>query len=319
MSTPSTVFTQVVSTTFRNHPGKITDNVSAHNALLAYLKQRGHIETYSGGYEIARSIDYSENVTYQRYSGYDELNVASSDVITAVTYPHRQAAVHVSASGEELRINSGTEKMTSLIKAKIKNAERTAANNMSVDLYSDGSLAKQIGGLAHIISNDGNGTVGGINAASWTFWKNQFVEASSNPDKSNIRGFMNSLYLKLVRGTDKPNLIVMTHDLYSIYEASLQELQRYTDEKSAGAGFPTLKYKGVPVVFDSNTNFGTTAEIAYFLNLDYLMLLSHEAANWTQLDDKVPTRQDAVVIPIIWMGNLVCTNRALQGKLIDAA
>ena len=29
--------------------------------------------------------------------------------------------------------------------------------------------------------------------------------------------------------------------------------------------------------------------------------------------------QDAVVIPLLWMGNLVCSNRSLQGILIDEA
>jgi hypothetical protein len=29
--------------------------------------------------------------------------------------------------------------------------------------------------------------------------------------------------------------------------------------------------------------------------------------------------QDAVVIPLYWMGNMVCTNRSLQGKLIDVS
>lgn len=319
MATPSTVFTELVATTYRNHPARMTDNVSKNNALLRFLKDRGHIETYGGGNEITRTIDYSENSTFQRYSGYDLLNVGASDVITAVTYPPRQAAVHVTASGAELRANAGSERMINLVKARVKNAERTAANNMSIDLYSDGSLANQIGGLAHIISNDGTGTVGGINAGSWTFWKNQYVEASSNPDATNIRTFMNELFLKLVRGSDSPNLIVMTHDLFSLYEASLQAQQRYTDEKSASAGFQTLRYKGVPVVFDTNANFTTSAEVAYFLNLDFLMLVAHEAANWTHLQDKVPVNQDAVVVPIIWQGNLVCTNRALQGKLIDAA
>ena len=37
-----------------------------------------------------------------------------------------------------------------------------------------------------------------------------------------------------------------------------------------------------------------------------------------QEDEKKPTNQDAIVIPIYWMGQLVCSNRALQGKIVDA-
>jgi hypothetical protein len=47
--------------------------------------------------------------------------------------------------------------------------------------------------------------------------------------------------------------------------------------------------------------------------------MQHKEAQWTPDDEKTPVNQDAVVVPIYWMGNLVCTNRALQGRLIDAA
>jgi hypothetical protein len=38
---------------------------------------------------------------------------------------------------------------------------RTAANNMSIDLFSSGALTNQMGGLGAIITSDGTGTVGG--------------------------------------------------------------------------------------------------------------------------------------------------------------
>jgi hypothetical protein len=44
-----------------------------------------------------------------------------------------------------------------------------------------------------------------------------------------------------------------------------------------------------------------------------------DQAAWTTLDEKMSINQDAVVIPIIWQGQLVCSNRSLQGILIDAA
>jgi hypothetical protein len=36
------------------------------------------------------------------------------------------------------------------------------------------------------------------------------------------------------------------------------------------------------------------------------------------MDDKVSTNQDGVVIPILFMGNVICSNRSRQGILIDA-
>ena len=321
MASPNSTFTEMVTTTLRNHAKTLTDNVSLNNALLRLLRDKGKIETRSGGYEIVVPLEYAENSTFSRYSGYDSQNISASDVMSAAKYDWCQAAIHVTASGRELRMNNGPEQMINLVKSRIKNAINTASNNMSVDLYSDGALTNQIGGLANIIQNDGSGTVGGIVSGTYTFWKNQYTEmAGTNTwSKSTIKGEMNKLWLKTVRGTDKADLIVASHDIYSAYEESLQDNQRYTDAKTASAGFESLKYKSANIIFDNNSNFGTTAEKAYFCNTDYLYLVQHPEAQWTQDDDKKPTNQDAVVIPMYWMGALVCSNRALQGVLIDAA
>jgi hypothetical protein len=324
MASPNTTFTELVTTTLRNHPTEVADNVSQHNALYRYLKDKNQIELLDGGYEIVRPLDWQNNATYQRFSGFDTLNVQSSNVLTAAKYDWVQAAVHVTASGDELRKNSGKEQLINLMKSRVKNAMRTAANNMSIDLFSSGALTNQMGGLAAIITSDGSGTVGGINSATYTFWANQYREVTGSNawTKSTIKGDMNALYLSCVRGADAPNLIISTNDFYAAYWESLQDLARYNDPNSkttATAGYPTVKYVNADVVFDSNSNFTATGEKMYMLNLDYLQLCVHRAANWTQMDEKMSVNQDAVVIPIIFQGQLVCSNRARQGLLLDAS
>ena len=327
MATPSSVFTELVTSTDRTWGSKVTDNVSNHNALLNIMKRKGKIKTVSGGYEIVEPIDYAENQTYQRYSGYEGLNTAASDVLTSVKFPYQQIALHVTASGRELRMNSGKQQMINLVKSRKENAMRTAANNFSVDIYSDGSLTNQINGLANLIQTNGQGTVGGINSTTWTFWRNQFKEMTgtnlaASPSAANavsMKADMNALWLATTRGADNPDLIVMTHDFYSLYELGEQQLQRYADSDLAKAGFTTIKYKSAYVIFDDNTNFATTGERAYFLNTDYLYLVQHREAQWTMDAEKTPVNQDAVVIPMYWMGNLVTTQRSLQGILFDAA
>lgn len=307
MPSPNATFTEMVSTTMRKHYRKVVDNVTKHNGLLTTLKERGNIKTdASGGYEIAVPLSYAENATYQRYSGYDTLNVGASDVLSAAKYDWSQVALHVTASGRELKMNNSEERMINLVKARIDVAMATAANNMSVDLYSTGALANQIGGLGHIIQSDGNGTVGGINAATYTFWKNKVQEIAGGDvaqdgaavgtalTSANLRAGMNSLWLALNRGQDKPDLIVSSHDMYSLYETGLQDQQRYADAKLGALGFESLKYKTASIIFDDNTTFGTNAEMMYYLNTKYLFLMEHPDARWTEDDEKVPVNQDAV-------------------------
>ncbi|MER8464172.1 phage major capsid protein [Mesorhizobium sp. M1396] len=327
MAGPSTTFTEMVSTTLRNSANEVADNVSKNNAFLNRLKKKNKIRNLDGGTEIQVQLEYAENNTYQRYAGLDTLNTNGSDVVTSAKFDWAQVALHVVSSGKELRQNSGKFAMINLVKTKKGNALKTAANNFSVDLYSDGSLSNQIGGLANILQTNGQGTVGGIDSATWTFWRNKFLEATGTnlaaaPSAANAASFkadMNKLWLSLTRGADKPDIITFSHDFYSLYELGEQQLQRYQDAELAQSGFISLKYKTADVIFDDNTNFTTTAEKGYFLNTDYVYVDQHKEAQWTQDDEKKPVNQDAVVIPFYWMGNLVTSNRSLQGVLFDAA
>ncbi len=318
MASPNSTFTEMVTTTLRHRKKKLADNVSNHNALYHFLNQKGHVEEISGGRSIVCELDYAENSTYQRYSGYEQLNIQASDVLSAAEYEWKQAAVNVTASGLEIRKNSGKEAMVKLVEARMKNAERTFANNLSSDLYSDGtgSGGKQVGGITSLLSTAGTGTVGGIVSGTYTFWKNQF-EDTSTASAANIQGFMNSLWLSCTRGTDQPDIIVSDVNYYKFYWSSLQSNQRFTDDVSAGAGFNSLRYAGKCQVIHDTSDSGITANRMYFLNTDYLKLHVHKDANLEVMDEKVSVNQDAVVIPIIWQGNLTTSNRARQGVLFE--
>ena len=52
------------------------------------------------------------------------------------------------------------------------------------------------------------------------------------------------------------------------------------------------------------------------VNTNYLELVVHRDADLEVMDEMRPINQDGVVIPILWMGNLVCSNRKLQGVII---
>jgi len=70
MASPNSTFTELVSTTFRNHRAEIMDNVSNNNALLRWLTDNGRVRTEDGGLSIVTPLDYADNGTYQRYSGF---------------------------------------------------------------------------------------------------------------------------------------------------------------------------------------------------------------------------------------------------------
>ena len=319
MASPNSTFTELVSTTFRKHRKEVADNLSNRNALLKRIMKKGNYTRDDGGLSIVTPLDYAENSTYQRYSDWDTLNIQASDVISAAEYEWRQIAINVVASGRELRINSGESKIINLAKSRMKNAMRTFNNNFSNDLYSLGTATNQIDGLQKIVADAGAGTVGGINSSTYTFWKNQIFDASDESVTISASTIENSamlpLWLDLDRGPDdQPDLIVADNNYYQFFEASQVSIKRYMDASSADGGLVTLKYKGADVMFDGNS--GIPANRMYFLNTQYIGLCVHKDADLEIVDEQRPINQDGVVIPILWMGNMTCSNRNQQGVIL---
>jgi hypothetical protein len=315
MASPN--LSEIVTTTLRNRSGETADNVSKGNALLAKLKEKGAWKAATGR-SIVQELDYAENGTFMYYSGSEQLNIASSDVISAAEFDWKQAAVAVTWNGLEIDVqNTGSEQVIDLLAARIKNAQRTMKNNITNGLYSDGTGTggKQIGGLQHIVADDPTtGTVGGINRANFSFWRNQVFDASSDGSATSattIQANMNEAWLECVRGNDKPDLIITGSTYYNYFLTSLQAIQRITDPSMGKLGFQNVMFLTAPVVYEDNT--GIPDQRMYFLNTDYLHFRYAPKRLFKPLEAVKSINQDASVQFITFAGNLTCSNCSLQG------
>ena len=333
MASPN--LSEIITTTLRNRTGKLADSVTKNVALFNRMKKRGTIKPVSGGRTILQELEYAENATYQRYSGYEVLDISPSDVFTAAEFDWKQGSVAVTISGLEGSVqNTGAEAIINLLSARIRNAEKTMVNNIWGDMYSSGtaSSGKQIGGLQLLVADDPTtGTVGGINRATWTFWRNQKFQTTSDGGSAlstaNVQRYMNSIYSQLVRGTDKPDLILSAQAFYNTYLNSLQAIQRITTTDEGLAGFETLKYMGADVVLDGFTagSAGGAAGVAsgcpashmYFLNTNYIHWRPHTDRNMVPLETVQSINQDATVKLIVFAGNMTLSNAFLQGVMFS--
>lgn len=326
LQNPSSTLTEIVTTTLRNRTGKLADNITKNNALLFRLRKRGNVKTVSGGRTIVQELEYAENGTFKRYSGYEALNISPSDVFTGAEFNYAQAAVAVSISGLEQLQNTGEEAIIDLLESRIKNAEKTLVNNIALDCYSDGTAdgGRQIGGLALLVSNTPTtGVVGGIDASTTvgTFWRNLkfsgVTDGGTATTSANIQSYMNRLYVQLVRQTDKPDLIVADNNYFRLYLESLQAIQRITSNEMGEAGFDSLKYMNSDVVLDGGFGGGAPASTMYFLNTDYIYFRPHVDRNFAPIgDDRYAVNQDAMVKLVGFAGNMTVSNRRLQGVFL---
>lgn len=318
MASPN--LSEIITTTLRNRSGELADNVSKGNALLMRLKEKGGWKPATGR-TIVQELDYAENGTFMYYSGNEVLNIAASDVISAAEFDWKQAACAVQASGLEVDVqNTGKEALLDLLESRIKNAQRTMKNNVCNGCYSNGTGTggKQIGGMALLVADaPSTGTVGGINRANFSFWRNQVYDSSSDggtaATATNIQTYMNRLYLRCSRGGDVPDLITADSLYYALFWASLQANQRFTDPKLAAAGFQTVKFANADVVYEDNS--GHPASQMYFLNSNYIFLRYAPKRLFKPLDRVNSLNQDAFVQLITFAGNMTTSNASLQGTL----
>lgn len=314
--------TDIVATTIEKRSKKIQDNVTKNNALLTYIKDKGNVQTVSGGTVIYEELSFAENGNAGWYSGYDLLPVAAQDVISAAQYDFKQAAVPVTISGLDQLRNSGPEQMIDLMEGRLNVAESTMANLMASAIYSDGTGAggKQLVGLdAMVPVTPSSGTYGGIDRSAWSFWRPKSTTMGATVTSATVQGVMNTMWASLVRGVDRPNLIVMDNFWWGVYMASLQPLQRFNSPGTANLGFPTIKFMDCDVVLDGGIGGFMTLKTCFFLNTKFVKFRPHSKRNMVPLSPnrRYSVNQDAEVQILAFAGNMTCSGSQYQGRLIS--
>lgn len=306
---------QLVTTTINNYHKQFADNVSNSNAITALLRMGDRIRVIDGGKAISCPLTYAEE-TFAWYTGTELLSRAVKETISEADYEPANGVSSVTLSGPDLAKNKGRERTLNLLEGKMDNAEATMKNNITKAVYGDGTVAKSFAGLKAFITDDGLGTVGGISATTWPFWKNQFqsIARATGLQYPALKAGLNALWMKLIRGTEHPDIVVADGEIYSTYESGLQENQRYADAKLGALGFETLKYKNAAIVFDG---VATGLVGGYMVNTKYLKLEIYTGRNFEPLDlpDQSPD-MDAVTKHIAFMGGLTLANRAMQGRIL---
>jgi hypothetical protein len=332
MAFANSSISDIIATTIQSRTGELADNVTNNNALLKRLKMRGNVKTFSGGNVILEEIMYNDTTTNNTnsYSGYEVLNVSQNSPISAAQFSITQYASAISISGLEMIQNSGKAAIIDLLDGRMNVAEAQLANRIGADIYLDGTSngGKNITGLGAAVPDaPTSGTYGGINRATWTFWQSVAYSGLTNGGSavtaSNIQAYMDAVAVQLIRGTDKPDLMVADNNYYKLYLQSMQSIQRVTDSGNSaqGIGFASLKYYGAgmasDVVLDGGIGNDATANHMWFLNTKYLQFRPHVDRNFVPIGgERQAVNQDAIVKLIGWAGNLTCAGAQFQGVLI---
>lgn len=303
----------LLATTLRHYIPRLEDNIFTSKPLLWALRQAGRIINFEGE-RIVQPLIYAEAANHGSYADDDVFATAANVGIGAAEYTWKQYYGLVHFTGIELAKNQGKGRLLSLMEARMQQVEMTIAENLNEMFFGNGTGngGKDWNGLANLI--DATSTVGNINRGTNAYWQAQ-VQNATTVDTLALAD-MRQVYNDASEGNDHPTNIFTTQTGFQDYEALLQPDTRYENQAMADGGFQNLLFKNAPITFDTYAGSVDNAPM-YFLNLKYLTL-AKLADVWFQPSDLLqPTNQDAWFKHLKCYGNVILSNSARQGKLLD--
>ena len=328
------VYDSLLTSTLRNYRNKLVNNIFEKLRTLAWLmrkrgngKEIGTFDLQDGGYEIVEQLMYGKNTTFKFYSGYETLETTPQEGQTIAKYPWCELGGTISISRKEKRQNSGKHQLLNLWKGKVKQAELSARDKFSENLFANISAepAKDINSLLLIASNSpSTTTVGSVSGATYSWWRNYQVDVGAYA--ANLEDKMRTGF-NTVGKWGEVDGIVATQNAYEYYESLGVTLKRFVVTRNEKAtldlGFEVLQYKGADIWFDYDFAEDTpvTGAAMILLNSEHIRLVMDKETNFITTDTIEPENQTAYVAKILAMANVVIDNRAAFGLLhgIDAS
>jgi hypothetical protein len=324
---------QILSMALEDRSDGYQDLVSNNNALLAVTRRKGQWRTYSGP-RIRQTLQIAKQ-SAQWYSGFDQLLNPAIDLFNDAVWDPKMCVVPIILSNQEILNNEGTSQLIDVFTAYITAAENALEDTMDNGIYSDGTAngGKQITGLATAVPiTNTSGVYGGIDRGTAIIWRTQTYDAQTllagqtQVLSTNVRSMLNLIMTRQSRGRDYADLLIMSPEHYSAYDAATVAIQRQQNETSLGKlGFSALEYIGggkrAEIVLDGGIGSNIPANTTFGLNTDSFFLRYHPQRNFDKLfegDGMMPIDKDAIAQFIGWMGELTMTNPLFNWRFYDS-
>lgn len=297
-------YDQISAITEKKFIPKLYDNIFDSNPLLKRLKEKSYRKE-DGGERVLIPLNYATTTSSGWYSGADTLLTTDNDQITAAEYTWKQHYANISISRLDELKNSGDSQILSLVKNKVKIAEKTMADNLGTGLYSDGTDPKSIVGLRDIVATDQ--TVGGIGQTANSWWRGQVDSSTTTLTLAALQ----SLHTSCSVDSSVPTVVMLTRANYDRLYNLYQPQQRFMDAETAKGGFASLMFNGIPAIADSKC----PSSHIFLLNENELHLIVHSDEDMRFEPFMKPLNQNVKVAKVYWMGAFGSSNNRLHGKL----
>lgn len=305
---------ELAATTLEYYEPSLTDNIFKKHAVLNHLKNNGGTKMFDGGTKLRVPVMFAANNTTQTFSGMDSLDLSYQETVDAAEVDWRFYNTSIVFTKTDEMKNRGKSQIISLLEAKITQAEQSAREAIANDLFNGTDASGEIIGLDTVI---GTGTYAGIAGGTYTWWQSTVDATGETLSIADMRTAKNSA--NNGNGGSNVSLIVTTQTLYEKYHGLLTatyQMNQPVPSKEAArigdAGFASVEFEGVPVVYDEQATIGSM----YFINVDNFKIGMLEGGDFKVEKANAPANQHIMVRHIVFAGNTF-TNRRKSLALLS--
>jgi len=299
------------TTTWYLRRKEVVDNIFNATPFWYLLTKKGKRSTQTGGRAIEIPLQYAKNETVKFIGRGGTVELEATDPLTVVQWKWRYLTGHIIRYFADFQMNRGQAQLIRKVNADINNLQSSLIDSLETALFSDGTgdANQAIDGLGNIVAiAPATGTVGNLDRATYTWWRNKYKSMSGEAASIYLRKRMNTMFNDcgaLGKGVSRfPDILVGAQDVYEMYESEALEISRILigDRKMADLGFGDLAFKGRPMTWSPSCPAG----YLYFLNTSVLEWIADPIENFT-LGDWLPivNQPRDVVAHSMTVGNLV--------------
>lgn len=312
-------FDTLYSTTWQLMREEAMDNIFKATPFWYYMQKNNRMRTETGGRWIGTQLEYATHSDAIDWIGrsHDLSTInsnADKELITTAQWDWRYLAAAVFRSYVDDSQNRGRSQMINIVDTKLNNVEKSLAEELEDRLFTEnGGTGDEINGLWNLVQDDptSDEEIGGINQDDEDWWQNQYKDMTDLTVSVHLLPEMRTMYNDCAVGSDSIDIIVTSQEAFEAYEDEVLEFKQIVNQDQGDASFETIKFKGKDLLWSPSC----PQDKMYFLNLDYIEWVADSDVNFEMTDWKEAQGDLDRIAHIITMGNLVTSNRRMQGVL----
>lgn len=250
-----------------SYPAVLADMRKAANqwsesAVLREFERQGVVVRKSLGPTIEAPLDYRRNPgTDFLATDLTPTSLVKTEVVTAASFTPAELSVPVVWSkGDDMKNPSENQKIA-FVKQLLENAINSHDDAIEEALFA-ATATDGFNSLRVLVPDNGQGTVGGIDSGTETWWRNPNGDYASNG--TDLESVFTTQFNNAAKGSGAglaPKFMVSGSEPHALYESTQIANQRFVNTSELDAGFKVLAFKTARYVF---SQYG--GERVYFLH-----------------------------------------------------